>query len=56
MRRDNSREFAINLVLLNLCEPVKVKTESRNFSYLEGQRVSYVHIYIYMAIAVLIDG
>ena len=31
------REFAIGLVLVILCEPVKVETESRNFS--EAQRV-----------------
>ena len=32
-------EFAISLVLVILCEPVNVETESRNFSDLEAQRV-----------------
>ena len=32
-------EFAIRLVLVFLCEPVNVETESRNFSDLEAQRV-----------------
>ena len=32
-------EFAISLVLVILCEPVNVETESRNFSVLEAQRV-----------------
>ena len=33
------REFAIRLVLIVLCEPVNVETESRNFWDLEAQRV-----------------
>ena len=32
-------EFAISLVLVILCEAIKVETESRNFSALEVQRV-----------------
>ena len=32
-------EFAISLILVILCEPVNVKTESRNFLALEAQRV-----------------
>ena len=32
-------EFAISLVLVILCEPVHVETESKNFSDLEAQRV-----------------
>ena len=32
-------EFAIRLVLVVLCEPVIVETESRNFFDLEAQRV-----------------
>ena len=33
------REFAIGLVLVISCEPVKVEKESRNFSALEAQHV-----------------
>ena len=32
-------EFAISLVLVVLCEPVNVKTESRDFLALEVQHV-----------------
>ena len=39
MRRDHSRVLAISLVLVTLCEPVNVETESKNFSALEGQHV-----------------
>ena len=37
------REFAIKLVLVILCEPDNVETESRNFSDLEVQRVYTIH-------------
>ena len=50
------REFAISLVLVNSCEPVKVESESRNFSseFTDGnkkrsslfQYFAYVYIFI----------
>ena len=65
------RELAIRLILVILCEPVNVETESRNISDLEAQGVyrwqktinhpcsnilAYVHLYTCRDIAVLIDG
>ena len=40
MRRSHSREFAISLVLVISCEPVKVESDSRNFS--EEQHVKTI--------------
>ena len=50
------REFAVSLVLVILCEPVNVETESRNCSALEANHpCSNILAYVHRDIAVLID-